>query len=71
MHIHAILNTGATRKEVAEVIFQMATYGGMLCVIKGKDDQEGDAFFLSGVLDGSLGWFCRQGWRRVVALTAA
>src|SRR2546425_11029251 len=28
-HIHAALNVGATRQEVAEVIFQMVTYGGM------------------------------------------
>src|SRR2546425_5518126 len=27
-HIHAALNVGATRQEVAEVIFQMVTYGG-------------------------------------------
>src|ERR1700737_1770385 len=28
-HIHAALNVGATRQEVAEVIFQQVTYGGM------------------------------------------
>jgi 4-carboxymuconolactone decarboxylase len=28
-HIHAALNVGASRQEVAEVIFQMVTYGGM------------------------------------------
>ena len=28
-HIHAALNVGATRAEVAEVIFQQVTYGGM------------------------------------------
>src|SRR5947199_8199979 len=28
-HIHAALNVGATRQEVAEVSFQMVTYGGM------------------------------------------
>ncbi|HKB26419.1 MAG TPA: carboxymuconolactone decarboxylase family protein [Methylomirabilota bacterium] len=32
-HIHAALNVGATRREVAEVIFQMATYGGMPVVV--------------------------------------
>ena len=32
-HIHAALNVGATRQEVAEVIFQMVTYGGMLVVV--------------------------------------
>src|SRR3989337_2776019 len=32
-HIHAALNVGATRQEVAEVIFQMATYGGMPVVV--------------------------------------
>lgn len=29
MHIHAALNVGCTTEELAEVIFQMATYGGM------------------------------------------
>lgn len=29
MHLHAALNVGCTPKEVAEVIFQMATYGGV------------------------------------------
>src|SRR5207245_11462107 len=28
-HIHAALNVGATRQEVAEAIFQQVTYGGM------------------------------------------
>jgi 4-carboxymuconolactone decarboxylase len=32
-HIHAALNVGATRQEVAEVIFQQATYGGMPVVV--------------------------------------
>src|SRR3989440_10523747 len=32
-HIHAALNVGATRQEVAEVIFQMVTYGGMAGVV--------------------------------------
>ena len=32
-HIHAALNVGATRRDVAEVIFQMATYGGMPVVV--------------------------------------
>lgn len=32
-HIHAALNVGATREEVAEVIFQMVTYGGMPVVV--------------------------------------
>lgn len=29
LHLHAALNVGCTPKEVAEVIFQMATYAGM------------------------------------------
>ena len=29
MHIHAALNVGCTPQEIAEVIFQMATYGGV------------------------------------------
>jgi 4-carboxymuconolactone decarboxylase len=34
-HIHAALNVGATREEVAEVIFQQVTYGGMPVVAEG------------------------------------
>ena len=33
VHIHAALNVGATRQEVAEVIFQQCTYGGMPVVV--------------------------------------
>lgn len=33
-HIHAALNVGATRPEVAEVIFQQVTYGGMPVVVE-------------------------------------
>src|SRR5437867_13120346 len=32
-HIHAALNVGATRQEVAEAIFQQVTYGGMPVVV--------------------------------------
>ncbi|MBI4245804.1 MAG: carboxymuconolactone decarboxylase family protein [Candidatus Rokubacteria bacterium] len=32
-HLHAALNVGATRREVAEVIFQQVTYGGMPVVV--------------------------------------
>jgi 4-carboxymuconolactone decarboxylase len=35
VHIHAALHVGATRQEVAEVIFQQATYGGMPVVVDG------------------------------------
>lgn len=35
VHIHAAMNVGATRQEVAEVIFQMATYGGVPCMVEG------------------------------------
>jgi len=35
MHIHAALNVGATKEEVAEVIFQMSTYGGVPCMVEG------------------------------------
>lgn len=35
MHLHAAMNVGATRQEVAEVIFQMATYGGVPCMVEG------------------------------------
>ena len=34
-HIHAAMNVGATRAEVAEVIFQQVTYGGMPVVVEG------------------------------------
>ena len=33
-HIHAALNVGATKQEVAEVIFQQVTYGGMPVVLE-------------------------------------
>lgn len=35
IHCHAALNVGATSREVAEVIFQMATYGGVPCMVEG------------------------------------
>jgi 4-carboxymuconolactone decarboxylase len=34
VHIHAALNVGAGRREVAEVIFQQVTYGGMPVVVE-------------------------------------
>jgi 4-carboxymuconolactone decarboxylase len=34
-HVHAALNVGASRQEVAEVIFQQVTYGGMPVVVEG------------------------------------
>jgi 4-carboxymuconolactone decarboxylase len=36
-HIHAARNVGATKQEIAEVIFQMATYGGMPVVVEALD----------------------------------
>jgi 4-carboxymuconolactone decarboxylase len=33
-HVHAAMNVGATRAEVAEVIFQQVTYGGMPVVVE-------------------------------------
>jgi len=33
LHVHAALNAGASRREVAEVIFQQVTYGGMPVVV--------------------------------------
>jgi 4-carboxymuconolactone decarboxylase len=36
-HIHAALNVGATRQQVAEVIFQQVTYGGMPVVVEALD----------------------------------
>jgi 4-carboxymuconolactone decarboxylase len=35
IHCHAALNVGATREEVAEVIFQMTTYGGVPSTVEG------------------------------------
>ena len=35
IHCHAALNVGATAHEVAEVIFQMSTYGGAPCSVEG------------------------------------
>lgn len=35
LHIHAARNKGATREEIAEVIFQMVTYGGAPAVVQG------------------------------------
>jgi 4-carboxymuconolactone decarboxylase len=36
-HIHAALTVGATRQQVAEVIFQQVTYGGMPVVVEALD----------------------------------
>lgn len=35
IHAGAALNCGATPDEVAEVVFQMATYGGAPCTVEG------------------------------------
>src|SRR6266568_8659076 len=35
LHIGAALNIGATKEEVAEVIFQMMTYGGVPTTVEG------------------------------------
>jgi 4-carboxymuconolactone decarboxylase len=35
IHCHAALNVGASDEEVAEVIFQMSTYGGVPCMHEG------------------------------------
>jgi 4-carboxymuconolactone decarboxylase len=35
IHAGAALNCGATAEEVAEVVFQMATYGGAPCTVEG------------------------------------
>jgi len=35
MHIDAALNVGASKQEVAEVIFQMLTYGGVPTMVEG------------------------------------
>src|SRR5438128_33534 len=35
LHIGAALNVGATKEEIAEVIFQMMTYGGVPTTVEG------------------------------------
>jgi 4-carboxymuconolactone decarboxylase len=35
LHVHAALNVGATKQEIAEVIFQMLTYGGVPTMVEG------------------------------------
>ena len=35
LHIHAARNVGATREEIAEVIFQMLVYGGAPVMVEG------------------------------------
>ncbi len=35
VHMDAALNVGATREEVAEVVFQMMTYGGVPTTVEG------------------------------------
>jgi 4-carboxymuconolactone decarboxylase len=35
IHCNAALNVGASAKEVAEVIFQMSSYGGAPCAVEG------------------------------------
>lgn len=35
IHCHAALRIGASREEIAEVIFQMSTYGGVPCTVEG------------------------------------
>ena len=35
LHCNAALNVGASAKEVAEVIFQMSSYGGAPCTVEG------------------------------------
>ena len=48
-HIHAALNVGATREQVAEAIFQQVTYGGMPVVVDALD-------VLKGVLEERGEW---------------
>jgi len=40
-HVHAALNVGATRQQVAEVIFQQVTYGGMPVVVDALETFKG------------------------------
>jgi 4-carboxymuconolactone decarboxylase len=34
-HVHAALNVGASKEEIAEVMFQMLTYGGVPTTVEG------------------------------------
>ncbi len=49
LHIHAALNVGCTREEIAEVIFQTSIYGGVpaantaLSTLKSVLEERGDA----------------------------
>lgn len=53
LHIHAALNVGCTREEIAEVIFQTSIYGGvpaantalaaLKAVLEEREDKEKDA----------------------------
>jgi 4-carboxymuconolactone decarboxylase len=49
LHIHAALNVGCTREEIAEVIFQTSIYGGVpsantaLCALKDVLEERGEA----------------------------
>jgi 4-carboxymuconolactone decarboxylase len=49
-HLHAALNVGASRQEVAETIFQQVTYGGMPVVVDALEvyanvlDERGEPF---------------------------
>lgn len=49
IHAGAALNCGATPAEVAEVVFQMATYGGAPCTVEGLRT-------LKGVLEARGQW---------------
>lgn len=40
-HVNAALNVGASKEEVAEVIFQMTTYGGVPCMVQGLKTLKG------------------------------
>jgi 4-carboxymuconolactone decarboxylase len=35
VHVHAALNVGASKEEIAEVMFQMLTYGGVPTTVEG------------------------------------
>jgi 4-carboxymuconolactone decarboxylase len=51
LHVHAARNKGATKEEIAEVIFQMVTYGGAPSLVQGLKTAKA-AFIERGEWDG-------------------
>lgn len=50
-HVEAALNVGATKEEIAEVVFQMITYGGVPTTVEGLKICK-EVFIARGLWDG-------------------